>query len=91
MPNSLSTVTAVSPIMDMDVEGDAIELFNMIEEDLEAMIDQYHALNDAAEAVNYIDISNYAQDQVGILAKFRWMVESTLDERKEEDDEDSIY
>ena len=91
MPNSLQTVVGISPIMDQDVEGDAIELFDMIQEDLEAMIDQYHALNDAAEAVNYIDISNYAQDQVGILAKFRWMVESTLDERKEEADDDEIY
>lgn len=91
MPTSLQTVVGISPIMDMDVEGDALELFNMIDEDLEAMIDQYHTLNDAAEAVNYIDISNYAQDQIGILAKFRWMVEATLDERKEEDDEDSNY
>lgn len=88
MPTSIQTVIAVSPIMDMDVEGDALELFNMIDEDLEAMIDQYHALNDAAEEVNYIDISNYAQDQIGILARFRWMVEATLDERKEESDED---
>ena len=90
MPTSLQTVIAVSPVMDMDVEGDAMDLFRMVEEDLEAMIDQYHALNDAAEAVNYIDISNYAQDQIGIIAKFRWMVESTIDERDEED-EDSTY
>lgn len=88
MPRSLQTVVGISPVLDMDCAGDAIELFNYVEEDLEAMIDQYHALNDAAEAVNYIDISNYAQDQIGQLAKFRWMVESTLDERKEEDEDD---
>lgn len=84
MPTSLSTVIGVSPIMDQDVEGDALELFNMIDEDLEAMIDQYHALNDAAEEVDYIDISNFAQDQIGQLARFRWMIESTLEETKEE-------
>jgi DNA-binding ferritin-like protein len=91
MPTSLGTVIGVSPIMDMDCEGDSLELLGLVLEDLEAMIDQYHALNDAAEAVNYIDISNYAQDQIGIIARFRWMVESTLDERKEADDEDSDY
>jgi len=88
MPRSLQTVIAVSPVMDQDAEGDAMDLFRMVEEDLEAMIDQYHALNDAAEAVNYIDISNYAQDQIGIIARFRWMVESTIDEREDDQDED---
>jgi DNA-binding ferritin-like protein len=51
-----------------------------VDESLEAMIDQYHELNDAAEEVNYIDISNFAQDQIAALAKFRWMVEATVGE-----------
>jgi len=52
------------------------------------MIDQYHKLYDAAEAVEYIDISNFAQDQIGILAKYRWMLESTLEIEPEESSED---
>jgi len=81
MPRDLMTVTAISPIMDMAAEGTADELLEQVLESLEAMIDQYHMLNDAAEAVNYIDISNFAQDQIGQIARFRWMIESTLDER----------
>jgi DNA-binding ferritin-like protein len=79
MPNDLSTVLAISTIADVPTAGESLELFTMVLESLEAMIDQYHTLNDAAEAVNYIDISNFAQDQIGQLAKMRWMVEATLD------------
>ena len=86
MPADLMTVTAVSPIVDMPTTGTADELLEQVLEALEAMIDQYHALYDAAEEVNYIDISNFAQDQIGLIARFRWMIESTLEER--DDDEE---
>ena len=79
MPPDLTTVTMLSPIADVPALGDSRELFEQVLEVLEAMIDQYHELNDAAEAVNYIDISNFAQDQIGQLAKFRWMIEATLE------------
>jgi len=81
MPDDLATVTALSPIVDMPTTGTADELLEQVLESLEAMVDQYHELNDAAEAVNYIDISNFAQDQIGQIVKFRWMIESTLEER----------
>ena len=84
MPVDLSTVIASSPVMDMPTIGSADQLLEQVLETLEAMIDQYHELNDAAEAVNYIDISNFAQDQIGQLAKFRWMVEATTGETEEE-------
>ena len=86
VPDSLSTVVGISSIIDMPVMGDSIALLEMIEESLEALIDQYHELNTAAEEVNYIDISNYAQDQIGQIAKWRWMIEATLDERSESED-----
>jgi DNA-binding ferritin-like protein len=86
MPTDLSTVTALSPIVDMPATGTADELLEQVLEALEAMIDQYHALYDAAEEVNYIDISNFAQDQIGLIAKFRWMIESTLEERDDEEE-----
>jgi DNA-binding ferritin-like protein len=84
MPTDLSTVTALSPIMDMPAIGSADQLLEQVLEALEAMIDQYHELNDAAEAVNYVDISNFAQDQIGLIARFRWMIESTLEDRDDE-------
>lgn len=86
-PDSLSTVTGISPLMDSPVVGDSIQLLESVEESLEVLIDQYKLLYAAAEECNYIDISNFAQDEIGQLAKLRWMVESTLDERREEPDE----
>ena len=84
MPVDIATVTLESPIMDFPTVGDCYELLTQVDEAIETMIEQYHALNDAAEEVNYIDISNFAQDQIGQLAKFRWMIESTLEETEEE-------
>ena len=86
MPTDLSTVIAVSPIVDMTTEGSADELLELVEENIELMIDQYHELYTAAEDVRYIDISNFAQDQIGQLAKFKWMLTSILDQREENDD-----
>lgn len=83
-PRSLSTVIGISPIMDFDVSGDAAQLLEGVEDSLEVLIDQYKDLYEAAEDVGYVDISNFAQDQIGVIAKHRWMIESTLEERDEE-------
>ena len=84
MPVDISTVVALSNVIDMPTRGDSIALLETVEESIEEMIDQYHELNDAAEAVNYIDISNFAQDQIGQLAKFRWMLSATLENDESE-------
>lgn len=88
MPADLLTVTMTSAVADQPTQGDSISLFEQVHEALETMIDQYHALYDAAEEVNYIDISNFAQDQIAQIARFRWMVEATLNETEEEDNDD---
>ena len=84
MPTDLGTVIAVSPIIDMTTEGSADDLLEQVEENIELMIDIYHELYIAAEEVVYIDISNFAQDQIAQLAKYRWMIQSTLDDRRED-------
>ena len=83
-PDSIGSILAVSQLADEPVVGSAIEYFLMVKDSLEVMIDQYHELYTAAEAVDYIDISNFAQDQIAQLAKFRWMVESTLDDQDDQ-------
>lgn len=88
MPNDIQTVLNVSNIVDIPTEGSSIELLTYVHETVEMMVDQYKDLNDAAEAVGYIDISNFAQDQVGILVKFRWMLEAVIGESEEEETED---
>ena len=79
MPADLMTVMTMSPVADTPAVGDSEELLEQVHESLVMMIDQYVMLYEAAEEVNYIDISNFAQDQIAVLAKFRWMIESTLD------------
>ena len=80
MPDSLNTVLAISPIADSPVNGDSEDMLRMVHDLMETLIDQYHVLNDEAESVDYIDISNYCQDQIGILAKYRWQLEATLED-----------
>ena len=79
MPNNIQTVLELAMLEDKATAGTAEELLSTVLDSLEVMIDQYHELYEAAEAVNYIDISNFAQDQIAILAKSRWMIEATLD------------
>lgn len=79
MPNNIQTVLELAMLEDKATEGTAEELLSTILDSIAVMIDQYHELYIAAEEVNYIDISNFAQDQIAILAKSRWMIEATLD------------
>jgi DNA-binding ferritin-like protein len=88
MPNDIQTVLNISNIMDIPTEGSSIELLTYVNETIETMVDQYKELNDAAEQVGYVDISNFAQDQVGILVKFRWMLEAVIGESKEDTEDD---
>jgi len=78
-PACIDDIISVSLIPDLPITGDAGDLLEGVNEGIEALIDQYKELYDAAEEASYIDISNFAQDQVGVLAKFRWMLESTLE------------
>ena len=79
MPSSVHTVLDIAMLEDKETAGTAEELLSTVLDSIAVMIDQYHELYEAAEDVNYIDISNFAQDQIAILAKSRWMIEATLD------------
>lgn len=79
MPNNIQTVLDIAMLEDKATEGTAEELLATVLNSIATMIDQYHELYEAAEEVDYIDISNFAQDQIAILAKFRWQLEATLD------------
>lgn len=79
MPTNIATVLDLASMEDREVIGDAEDMLQDVLEGIEGMIDQYHQLYQAAETVEYIDISNFAQDEIAALAKLRWMIESTLD------------
>ena len=86
-PDSVSTILDESAIMDVAVVGDADELLQCVLDLMDPMIDQYHELELIADAVEYTDITNFAQDQIAQLAKWRWMLESTLEIESKEEDE----
>lgn len=86
MPYSISFNLDTGPIRDVPYYGDSDELLEGVLDGINVMVDQYHKLYQAAEDVDYIDISNFAQDEIAALVKFRWMIESTLEE-----DEQSGY
>lgn len=79
IPTNISTILELAAMEDREVVGDAEDMLQDVLDGIEAMIDQYHQLYQTAEEVEYIDISNFAQDEIATLAKYRWMLESTLD------------
>ena len=87
MPNSLTNVLGLAALSDVDVEGDADELLQMVYDDLEVMIDLYQDLNQVAEEERHSEISNFAQDQMSKLRKQCWQLRSVLEDRMEEDEE----
>jgi starvation-inducible DNA-binding protein len=80
MPACLSYITNVSPILDEHITGSADELLASVLDGIEILIDQYHELHAAAEAINYTDISNMADENIGELAKMKWQLKATLEE-----------
>jgi starvation-inducible DNA-binding protein len=83
MPDSLSSVVALSPIADGPTYGDRDELLTDVYDSVESLIDQYHSLYTSAEEEGVIDISNFAQDEIGQLTKLCWMLRATLNDSYE--------
>jgi starvation-inducible DNA-binding protein len=80
MPMSLMHIINTSPIIDYPADGSSEDLLRSVLAGVENLIDQYHLLRSAADAVNYTDISNMADENIGELAKMKWQLEATLGE-----------
>jgi DNA-binding ferritin-like protein len=87
MPQSLGIVIETSSTPDSMVTGNAIQLLRGVYDDLEIMIDEYLALNMLAEEENHPEIANYAQDQIRLLRKSCWMLDSILEDSEDENDD----
>jgi DNA-binding ferritin-like protein len=79
MPESLEYVAGVSVIPTDALRGSADELLQGILDTIMSLLEVYHRLDETATEVSYTDISNMAQDHIGTLAKFKWMLQSTLE------------
>jgi starvation-inducible DNA-binding protein len=80
MPGSLDEVLGSAQIATGPVEGKADTLLADVRADLDQLRGCYEELIAVADADGHVEISNYAQDRVLTLAKYLWMLDSTLDE-----------
>lgn len=79
MPTSLDQVLGTTTITLMACEGDADTLLADVRTDLEQLKATYQDLIEIADEEDMEEIGNYAQDRVLTLAKYIWMIDSTLE------------
>lgn len=79
VPETLSMVVATSTVADNMPALDADSLLHDVLDDLYALIDVYHDMDDAGQAMKYPDVSNMAADHIQHIAAFCWKLEATLD------------
>ena len=78
MPEEIQDVLNRSNIPTTVLMGDSDTLLTEVKNDLESLKGEYETLMAVSESEGHEEISNYAQDRVLALAKFIWMLESTL-------------
>jgi DNA-binding ferritin-like protein len=79
MPTTLASVVESSQVTDQPCEGSADSLLEDVRSDLEQLKADHEELMEVAEEDGHKEIANYAQDRVLQLAKYIWMLDSTLD------------
>lgn len=78
MPDNLVDMLHESEISLDTVAGSSDELLETVLLDLEMLKGCFHELMEVAEEEEHKEIANYAQDRILALAKFEWMLRSTL-------------
>ena len=79
IPETLNTVLATSAVQDNMPMPDADTLLQDVLDDLYELIEVYHEMDDAGQAMRYPDVSNMAADHIQKIAAFCWKLEATLD------------
>ena len=79
VPTSIGETCNFSAIPDEELSGTSDDLLSAILEDLYQLIEVYHQVDRAGQAVNYPDVSNMAADHIGVIAAFCWRIEATLE------------
>ena len=78
MPEEIQDVLNRSNIPTTMIFGDSDTLLTEVKNDLESLKGEYETLMATAESEGHEEIANYAQDRILALAKFVWMLDSTL-------------
>jgi DNA-binding ferritin-like protein len=80
MPDDIYGVLDTSEITTDAINGKADVLLSRVYDDLVALKDCYEELMTVADEEGHKEIANYAQDRILTLAKFIWMLSSTLED-----------
>jgi DNA-binding ferritin-like protein len=78
MPCEIQDVLNRSEISTAQLDGDSDYLLSEVRDDLDNLKAAYILLEETAELEEMEEIANYAQDRILALAKFIWMLDSTL-------------
>jgi len=78
MPEEIQDVLNNSHISTAMLFGDSDTLLTEVKDDLEHLKGEYEELMEVAETEGHEEIANYAQERILALAKFVWMLDSTL-------------
>jgi starvation-inducible DNA-binding protein len=89
IPSTLTDIIADSQVSDSPIydDGDGDEYLQAVYDDIETLIDVFHALEEVTDTTEYSHINNFAQDRVRTLQKFCWMLRSTLSSRNPESEQ----
>jgi DNA-binding ferritin-like protein len=77
--DDISDVISGSSVMPYPMSGTADQMLGEVMADLEQLKYCYTELMEIAEEEEHDEIANYAQDRILTLAKFIWMLRSTLE------------
>lgn len=80
MPNDIYAVLDTSEITTDIIEGKADVLLSRVYDDLVTLKECYEELMTVSDEEGHKEIANYAQDRILALAKFIWMLTSTLED-----------
>lgn len=80
MPDDIYGVLDTSEITTDAINGKADILLSRVYDDLVSLKDCYEELMTVSDEEGHKEIANYAQDRILKLAKFIWMLSSTLED-----------
>jgi DNA-binding ferritin-like protein len=78
VPQNLTTMIVDSAIDEDSMRGTADDMLFSVRDNLAEMVSSYQVLSEVASDDDAEEVENFAQEQVLLLNKYIWMLDSTL-------------